>query len=148
MRRRDGRGSAAVLAVSLLTIVVLVTAGISVVGGIFRAHRQAQAAADLAALAGAVAASEGGDACGEAAAIAQANGSVLVACDVSGGVVTVDVSAEGPSYAARSFDVASTARAGPSDALRDWAKMRPVEDVAPRPVPLVEQVPEAPGPAG
>lgn len=119
MRRRDERGSAAVLAVSLLMVVVLVTVGISVVGGIFRGHRQAQAAADLAALAGAMAARDGGDACGEAATIARANGSVLVGCDLSGGVVTVDVSVEGPSYAARSFDLASTARAGPSDALED-----------------------------
>ena len=59
----DERGSATLLAVAMIGVLVLVGAALGVVGAMVHAHRVAQSAADLAALAGAEARGRGGDPC-------------------------------------------------------------------------------------
>ena len=106
------------LAVALIGVLVLVGAALSVVGGIFAAHRTAQAAADLAALAGAAALSPAGsgpgDPCTAAASTAAANGADLTGCSVSGRDVHVTVTATGPTWRGiHTGDLVAEARAGP-----------------------------------
>ena len=65
-RRGDGArraGAGSVLAVAMLGLLVTVTVAAAGVVGIVATHRTAQSAADLAALAGAAALQDGGDAC-------------------------------------------------------------------------------------
>lgn len=113
-RSGDERGAATVLAVALLGLLVLVGAALSVVGAMFAAHRSAQAAADLAALAGAAAAQDSGDACGVAAATAAANGARLVDCVLAGRDVRVTVEVTGPRWrGVTPGDLVAESRAGP-----------------------------------
>jgi secretion/DNA translocation related TadE-like protein len=108
------RGAATVLAVALLGVLLLVGSALGVVGAVLAAHRTAQAAADLAALAGAGAAGRSADACGAAAATATANGARLTGCVVEGRDVRVTVAIEGPSW--RGIDTGellAESRAGP-----------------------------------
>ena len=81
--RRHERGAATLLAVSFLGVLVLVGAALGVVGAMVVAHRTAQSAADLAALAGAGAVADGDDAVRAAAGVAPANGARLDGCTVS-----------------------------------------------------------------
>jgi secretion/DNA translocation related TadE-like protein len=86
------RGSGTVFALALSMLVVLaVTAGF--VGGLaVVARHRAEAAADLAALAGAAAVPTGTvDACAQADRVARANGGRLDSCTVAGQVVEVQV---------------------------------------------------------
>jgi secretion/DNA translocation related TadE-like protein len=101
----------AVVLVALLTTVALVA---TAAGGFVVAHRQAQLGADLAALAGATAARDGGDPCAAARRIAQDNRAELTGCDVDGQdvVVRVQVHRKGPFAVAR--DLRARARAGPA----------------------------------
>lgn len=116
---RDGqRGAATVLAVGLvgvlLTVTLVVAAGIALVVD----HRRAQAAADLAALAGAQALAPGdggGSACGAAGSTAGANGARLVACTVVGRDVRVRVEVDGPDVAGLGASLVAEARAGPAN---------------------------------
>lgn len=116
---RDGqRGAATVLAVGLvgvlLTVTLVVAAGIALVVD----HRRAQAAADLAALAGAQALAPvdgGGSACGAAGSTADANGARLVACTVVGRDVRVRVEVDGPNVAGLGASLVAEARAGPAN---------------------------------
>lgn len=115
---RSERGAATVVAVALLGLLVLLGCALSVVAAIFTAHRTAQAAADLAALAGAtsVAApgSVGGDPCGVAGEVAQANGARLTQCTVDGRTVTVRVAVPGPRWRGwAAGDLGAESRAGP-----------------------------------
>lgn len=112
-RRRDARGAATLLAVSCLACLLLWGAGLATVGGVFHAHRQAQAAADLAALAGATALGQGEDACGEASAIAAANHASLGSCTVHGREVEVQVSVPAPPWPGLEEELVGRARAGP-----------------------------------
>ncbi|WP_246142842.1 Rv3654c family TadE-like protein [Nocardioides rubriscoriae] len=116
-RRRSGeqgeRGAATVLTLALAGMLVLVGAALSVVSALVVDHRTAQAAADLAALAGARALADRGDGCAAAGALAAANGAEVTACSVSGREVRVKVRVEGPRWLGQSGDLEAEARAGP-----------------------------------
>ena len=101
----------AAMAVLLLTLTV-VSAGIRLA----RAQHQAASAADLAALAGAVAAAASGDACEAAQRVATANGGRLTSCRVNDRVVDVLVEVASPSLWGRTWKLRVPARAGPADA--------------------------------
>lgn len=115
MRTRLDRGAATVLTLALLGLLVFTGAALSVVAAIFSAHRSAQAAADLAALAGAVAVTDAGDPCAAAGTTAVANGARLTSCTVIGRDVRVEVVVVGPSWRGlTSVDLVAEARAGPA----------------------------------
>lgn len=113
------RGAATVLAVAMAGVLLLVGAATGVVGAIVVAHRRAQAAADLAALAGATALAggrtghPGRDPCPAAAEVAEANGAVLATCLVDGADVVVGVRVSGPRWLGQDRDLSASARAGP-----------------------------------
>ena len=110
----DQRGAATVLAVAMTGVLLLAGAAAGVVGAIVVAHRQAQAAADLAALAGAsTLAVGGGDACRAASGVATANDAELRSCSVLGSDVLVEVVVAGPRWLGQDQDLVGTARAGP-----------------------------------
>jgi secretion/DNA translocation related TadE-like protein len=110
---RDQRGSATLLAVSFLGVLLLVGAALGVVAAMLGAHRSAQAAADLAALAAATELRHGGDSCGRASQIARANGAGLRSCTVQGEAVVVEVTVTGPRWLSQRGDLSARARAGP-----------------------------------
>lgn len=122
-RARSGRwtqeqGSGTVYVTGIITVVA---ASAVLIGGLIQAQvasGSARAAADMAALSGAQAASSllgGAEPCAVAGAVAQANGARLESCTVSGEDVTVSVAVParvlGISRLAR-----AQARAGPADA--------------------------------
>lgn len=109
---RDERGAGAVLAVSMLGLLVTVTVGVSGAVGVVGAHRQAQSAADLAALAGAGALQDGGAACARAAAIAERNGASLRRCRVQEWDVKVEVT-RSLRLPGGAVELAARGRAGP-----------------------------------
>ncbi|MEV5000709.1 hypothetical protein MRBLML1_001264 [Nocardioides sp. LML1-1-1.1] len=106
------------LVVAMTGLLLLVGSAGGVVGAIVVAHRTAQAAADLAALAGAAAAVEpaGRDPCRAAGEIAAANGAALVRCSVDDDDVRVEVSVPGPRWLGQDQDLSAEARAGPAEA--------------------------------
>lgn len=126
---RGDRGSGTVLVLGVVAVVVLVTGMLGVLAASFLAHARAQAAADLAALAGAErlqrqsvfpdaaepASAPAGDPCLLAAAVAERNGGRSTGCETGApgtaesGTVTVQVAVDGPAGVAR-----ARARAGPS----------------------------------
>lgn len=112
LRWRDEQGGATVFAVACAGLLIVLGAALSVVAAIVVAHRTAQSAADLAALAGADAVGAG-DPCGRAASLARANGAVLTGCEVSGQVVSVTVLVSGPRWLGQDSDLEAKARAGP-----------------------------------
>ena len=115
MTRQDReRGAATVLVVAVLGLLLLVGAALGVVGAMVKAHRVAQAAADLAALAGASALADGQDACAAATRVATANGATVVSCAPDGLEVRVTVEATGPRWLGQSADLVAEARAGPA----------------------------------
>lgn len=107
------RGSASLLVIALLGLLMILGAAMSFVAGVVADHRAAQSAADLSALAGAQALQRGQDPCAAANRIAAANGASVRSCDVSGEEVVVDVTVEARSYAGYSPEVTGRARAGP-----------------------------------
>ena len=107
------RGAATLLAVSFLGVLVLVGSALAVVGGMVVAHREAQSAADLAALAGASAVTDGEEPCPAAARLAADNDARLQECTVDGPEVTVEVTVAGPRWLGQTHDLAARARAGP-----------------------------------
>jgi secretion/DNA translocation related TadE-like protein len=113
-RTEAGFATAAVLVLCGL----MVTAGAVGTGlvGLVAAHRRAESAADLAALAGAAAAQEGRAACASADLIARANGARLVGCVLRGEVVSVVVAVEAaqPRWAGSLRARARSGPAGPS----------------------------------
>lgn len=104
------RGAATVLVVAMAGVLMFVMTGLAAVGGLVTAQRRAQAAADLAALAGATYLD---DACATARDVAIANSAALDACRVDGGDVSVEVSVAGPRVPWRDVRVTAEARAGP-----------------------------------
>ena len=112
----DERGAATVLTVAMLGVLLLTGAALAVVGAIVVAHRQAEAAADLAALAGATAIADrtGADACTAASAVATANAASLRSCQVDGEEVLVQVAVSGPRWLGQDEDLRARARAGPA----------------------------------
>lgn len=111
---RAERGAATVLAVAVLGLLLVVAAALAVVGAMVTAHRQAQSAADLAALAGARALADGADACRAAAQLAAANGARLTACSVIDRDVSTSVVVTGPRWLGQAGDLDARARAGPA----------------------------------
>lgn len=111
-RRGGERGSATLFAVAVVALLMMVGAALGVVAAMVHAHRVAQSAADLAALAAAAAT---GDPCGAATRIAEANGAGLDACQVEGPDVRVTVTVRGPHWLGQPHDLSAAARAGPAD---------------------------------
>ena len=85
------RGSATVHVAMFVSVLTLVTVVCTCVAALIVGHRQANAAADLAALAGAAALGRGEAACEAAGEIASRNGAQMVACRPGGATVTVTV---------------------------------------------------------
>ncbi|MDN4171918.1 flp pilus-assembly TadE/G-like family protein [Nocardioides sp. SOB77] len=113
-RAGDERGSVTLFAIGCLALLLLVGSALGVVAAMVRAHRTAQAAADLAALAGAATIGGPGDPCAAAATVADRNGAALLACTVEGRDVRVRAQAPGPRWMGQVADLAAEARAGPS----------------------------------
>ena len=106
-------GAATVLVLSMAGVLMFVLIGLSAAAGLVTAQRRAQAAADLAALAGATAVPRGADGCAEASRVSMANGAALAACSVVAREVWVQVTVPGPSWPGRRVRVSAEARAGP-----------------------------------
>jgi secretion/DNA translocation related TadE-like protein len=116
-KRRFGskeRGSASVWVLAVgLTVVAVGVFGASV-GAAVVARHQAQAAADLGALAAAVHAVEGQEAaCARATAIVTANGGRMVSCQVEGLEAVVGAEVDAAGLAATFRPASAKARAGP-----------------------------------
>lgn len=112
--RDDERGAGSVLAVAMMGLLVMVTVAAAGVVGVIAAHRTAQAAADLAALAGAAALQDGGDACQQAASVARRNRADLTGCEVQGWNVAVVVTANTARLPGGMLDLRARGRAGPA----------------------------------
>ena len=117
LRPPGQHGSAAVLAVGLVGVLVAVTALVAALGGMVVDQRRVEAAADLAALAGAAAAQRGDDGCAAARSVARLNGGRVARCSRVGSVVEVRVVRSGRQVLGRTFTAGSTARAGPVGVL-------------------------------
>jgi secretion/DNA translocation related TadE-like protein len=112
------RGSASILMVGVMAVVVTLTSAALVIAGYATSYHQARAAADLSALSGAAAFEQGRDVCAQARQTARQNGARVDRCGLVGDaidfVVTVRVS-----VAARTRvpqlpkQVAAEAHAGP-----------------------------------
>lgn len=113
---RGERGSAAVLGIVMVGVLVAVAVMASALGGAVVDQRRVASAVDLGALSGAAAAQRGQDGCAVAATMMARNGSRLTGCTVAGAVVSVrGVRATRPVLGLR-ITVSSRARAGPQDA--------------------------------
>lgn len=110
----DQRGSATVMATSVIGLLLTLGAGLGVATALFVDHRVAQSAADLAALAAAQTLADGGDGCAAGARVASANRAVLIDCRVMGREVRVIVEVEGPRWLGQTANLRAEARAGPS----------------------------------
>lgn len=113
-RGREEAGGASLFAVSMVAVLLLLGAALGVVAAMVTAHRTAQAAADLAALAGATSLQQGRDGCAQAAVVASANGASLTGCRTDGRDVWVDVRVTGPRWLGQVGDLSGRARAGPA----------------------------------
>jgi secretion/DNA translocation related TadE-like protein len=112
---RSEHGLASVLALVMSGLLLSLTVGVLCGVAVVRAHRAAQSAADLAALAGAGGVQDGGDACARAAAIAARNHARLQRCEVAGWDVSVVVVATARLPIGRVL-LPARARAGPVQA--------------------------------
>lgn len=93
-RRAPERGSASVLVVGVMGVVVTLATAAMLVAGYLVAQHRARAAADLAALSGAVAYAQGEDACAAAGRAASRNGARLISCEQVGDLVDFVVSVD------------------------------------------------------
>ncbi|MDO5030816.1 MAG: flp pilus-assembly TadE/G-like family protein [Corynebacterium sp.] len=108
--RREEEGSTTVAAALFIAAFVALTmVGVAAGVGVVKA-RQAAVAADLSAVAGAVAAQEGDHACEAAQKIASANQARVLTCDIDGEDVQVRVERR---------DKEATSRAGPAPHATD-----------------------------
>lgn len=115
-RCRSERGAASLLAVALIGVLLMLGMAANLVVAAAAAHRTAQAAADLAALAGAQVWQEQGvthAACAAAGDVAAENEAVLTTCSVQGDDLLAVVEVEGPRMFGHEFEVIGRARAGP-----------------------------------
>lgn len=112
--RRSEEGAGTVLSVAMLGVLVTVTVAAAGIVGVVATHRIAQSAADLAALAGATALQDGGDACQQAAAVAGRNQARLSDCVVDGWDVSVVVVANTARLPGGVLDLRARGRAGPA----------------------------------
>ncbi|WP_447644648.1 Rv3654c family TadE-like protein [Nocardioides zeae] len=108
----DQRGAATVTALALIGVIGMVATVLAVGAGLFVEHRRAQAAADLAALAGAGAVRDG-DPCAAAAATAGRNGAEVTSCEVLDRDVRVVVAVRRSYPGGWDVVVEGAARAGP-----------------------------------
>jgi secretion/DNA translocation related TadE-like protein len=113
VRRRHERGSATVLAVSLIGLLSVLAVLLAFVGGAVTTRRTAGAAADLAALAGASGVQNGKDGCAGARTVAERNGASLAACTITGLVVAVVIRVETARLLGRVLTMTARSRAGP-----------------------------------
>ena len=111
-RARAEEGSATVLATVLIGALTATAVLALVAGSVLVDHRRAQAAADLAALAGATALQEGADGCAAAGRLARANGAVLKTCRTTAATVLVEVVVD-TGFADLVGTITARARAGP-----------------------------------
>jgi len=113
---------ATVAAAATVGFVLLVAATLVQVGLVIAAKHRAQAAADLAALAGSAASLRGEDGCTAARVVAQRNGGVVVSCRADLAVVTLrtESSTAGGVWGAR-FRTHARARAAPDFYVPDRA---------------------------
>lgn len=110
------RGSASLLAVTMIAVLLAITVGACYVGSAMIARHRAQAAADLAALAAAAGLAAGADeACAQATAVADAMRAVLAGCVVDGLDVVVTVDVRVALAVAGADSAQASARAGPVD---------------------------------
>jgi secretion/DNA translocation related TadE-like protein len=118
MRRRDQRGLAAPLVVTLTGLLMVLTLLGGGLGRLLVDQRRVSSAADLAALAGAAALQRGGSPCAAAQRTGQRNGAEIVSCTVTGEHVVVRAAAESPGLSGvlgftGRWSVEADARAGP-----------------------------------
>ena len=102
------------IAVAVIGVLVSFGFGCAGAGSVVVAHRRAQAAADLAALAGAAALGRGVDACATARSIAGRNGAHLFSCVLRGDDVLVEVRTRTVPLLGRRYVLPARARAGPA----------------------------------
>ena len=100
LRSPGQRGSGTLLIMTVVMIMLVLTASFAVVGRYLVAGQRARAAADLAALAGAQTYGRGGDGCGAAGRYASRNGQRMADCSTVGDpddfVLSVRIVAEVP----------------------------------------------------
>lgn len=111
------RGAGTVFVLALTGVVLTVAMAVAACAGLLVAHRQSQAAADLAALAGAVAVRRGADACAAARQVATLNEARLVSCLVDGRQVRVRAGVRGPAWAGFGREMLGEAVAGPGEGV-------------------------------
>lgn len=111
--RRDERGAAVSIAIGLSSVLVLIAAVSVGTVAIVLAHRRAQVAADLGALAGASAVRTGADPCAAATRIVERHAVAVTGCEVEGSSVVV-ATAVHLLPALGGAEVRARARAGPS----------------------------------
>ena len=90
---QDERGGASLLMAGVMGVVVTMSCVAMVICGYLLGYHRARAAADLAALSGAVAYQQGRDGCAEAGRLAAANGAGLAGCDEVGDQVDFVITA-------------------------------------------------------
>lgn len=112
-RRPDEHGAATAYAVGLVAVLVVASVLLTLVASVFVGRREAEKAADLAALAGARAHQIGEDGCAVARERAEANGAELTSCVLDGADVLVEVEVRG-SRLLEDLAVPGRARAGPT----------------------------------
>jgi len=103
------RGAVTMVGVALLSLLLFVTGTLAWIGALVVAHRRAQSAADLAALAGTARAGS----CAAAAAVAARNQATMQDCRVEGAHLWVTVSVAAPSLLGHHPEVVARAHAGP-----------------------------------
>jgi secretion/DNA translocation related TadE-like protein len=120
--RSSEDGSATVLGLVLVCLLITVALVSAVAAGVLVGQRRAAAAADLAALAaaevlgrGAGTTSGGVEACGQASRVSQSNAATMTGCLVEGSQVVVEVAVEVRSLFGAALAVPGRARAGPVD---------------------------------
>lgn len=118
-------GSATMWLIPMVAILGLVTLVLAHVGAALVERRQAESAADLAAVAGAAALQHGRDGCARATAIAGRNTADLVGCAVSGWRITVRVRRHVEVPVLGEVPVTARARAGPDPSADAPAAGRP-----------------------
>lgn len=114
-RRRD-TGSATIVALGVIVLLLVTGAGAAAVAVGGYVHERAATSADAAALAGALAARREADGCRSARAVSVANGGSLSDCRFSGEDVEVTVVVEPPRWLSWAGSAQVKARAGPADA--------------------------------
>lgn len=130
---REERGSATIVGCFLMAALVVVTATLVHVGSAVASRHRAQAAADLAALAVAVALDRGSEqACGQAERIATRMRVRVRACTVDGWDAIVEVAAEVTTALPGAGEAVAIARAGPAgQALARAVSTAPSSAIAP-----------------